>query len=92
MEQTNIEVRNLTIEDYEQLKSSMVTVYESIGGEYWSKKDIDRLISKFPEGQICVTLNDQVVGCALSIIVPYEKFGDNHTYKKNHRKLYIQYS
>lgn len=82
MEQTNIAVRNLTIEDYGQLKSSMVTVYESIGGEYWSEKDIDRLISKFPEGQICVTLNDQVVGCALSIIVPYEKFGDNHTYKK----------
>jgi len=82
MENTKIEVRNLTIDDYQQLKSSMVQAYASMGGQYWSEAALGRLIEKFPEGQICVTLNDNVVGCALSIIVDLEKFGDVHSYKQ----------
>jgi hypothetical protein len=29
-----------------------------------------------------IKANNEVVGCALSIIVDYKKFGDNHTYKQ----------
>lgn len=76
-----IEVRNLTIEDYQALKESMVQAYSSMGGQYWKEEAIQRLIQKFPDGQVVITLNGVVVGCALSIIVNYEKFGDNHTYK-----------
>ncbi len=82
MEQQTIEVRNLTVEDYQQLKESMIQAYASMGGQYWQEKALERLISKFPEGQICVALNDKVVGCALSLIVDYRKFGDNHTYQQ----------
>ncbi|MCO4292044.1 carbon-nitrogen hydrolase family protein [Solitalea sp. MAHUQ-68] len=82
MDATNVEVRNLTADDYLQLKDSMIVAYEAIGGYHWSRQDIERLISKFPEGQICVTMNGQVVGCALSIVVPYEKYGDKHDYKR----------
>lgn len=77
-----IEVRNLTIEDFIELKESMNAAYPKMGGMDWDQNSLSRLIHKFPEGQICVTVNDRVVGCALSIIVKYSRFGDNHTYKQ----------
>lgn len=82
MENLNIEVRNLTMEDYQHLKDSMIEAYASLGGQYWKEAALKRLIEKFPEGQICVTTNGKVVGCALTIIVDIKKFGDNHTYKE----------
>ncbi|MEO8713049.1 MAG: carbon-nitrogen hydrolase, partial [Parafilimonas sp.] len=82
MEQQTIEVRNLTIEDYQQLKESMIQAYASMGGQFWQEKSLERLIHKFPEGQFCIAINEKVVGCALSIIVDYNKFNDNHTYKQ----------
>lgn len=79
-----IEVRNLTIEDYLDLKESMIAAYADMGRDsiYWREESIRRLIAIFPEGQICVTVNDHVVGCALSLIVDYTKFGVNHTYEQ----------
>lgn len=82
MENTKIEVRNLTMDDYNQLKQSMMQAYASLGGQYWGEAALARLIEKFPEGQICVLVNSRVVGCALSLIVDLDKFGDNHTYKQ----------
>jgi predicted amidohydrolase len=76
-----IDVRSLTIEDYQALKDSMIQAYASLGGQYWKEEALKKLISKFPDGQIVITVNNVVVGCALSIIVKYDKFGDNHTYR-----------
>lgn len=78
----NVEIRKLTLEDYEQLKSAMIESYSSIGGEYWRKERISKLIDIFPEGQICVVVDDKVVACALSIIVTHSEFGDQHTYQQ----------
>ncbi len=81
MDNTLIEVRSLTIEDYQALKDSMIQAYASLGGQYWKEEALKRLILKFPQGQIVVTMDGKVIGCALSVIVNYEKFGDNHTYR-----------
>lgn len=43
---------------------------------------IEKLINRFPEGQIVIKADGVVVGCALSIIVKYDKFGDQHTYQQ----------
>ncbi|MFB6456055.1 GNAT family N-acetyltransferase [Chitinophaga sp. Hz27] len=77
-----VEIRNLTVEDYFDLKESMVSAYTDMVGSYWREPTIRRLINIFPEGQIAVTVNEKVVGCALSIIVDYNKFGDDHTYEQ----------
>lgn len=82
MDSAIIEVRNLTFEDYGTLKESMQKAYESMGGQYWKEEAIRKLIAKFPDGQIVITHNNKVVGCALSLIVEYEKFGDTHTYRE----------
>lgn len=82
MAEETIEVRLLTAEDYKDLKESMVSAYADMQGSYWREGTIQRLIELFPEGQIAVTVNGKVVGCALSIIVDYEKYGDDHTYEQ----------
>lgn len=82
MAEETIDVRLLTAEDYIDLKESMVSAYSDMPGNYWREGTIQRLIDIFPEGQIAVTVNGKVVGCALAIIVDYEKFGDDHTYEQ----------
>jgi hypothetical protein len=54
----------------------MKSAYMDMDEDYWDAASIKKLIKLFPEGQICVTVNEVVVGCALSIMVDYKKFGD----------------
>ncbi len=77
-----IELKNLEISHYKELIDAMKMAYKDWRGNLWSIDAIERLIRKFPEGQFVVLADDKVVGCALSIIVNYEAFGDQHTYKQ----------
>ncbi len=81
MNNLKVEIVNLRIEDYLDLKESMIKAYE-IWGAYWKEERILNLLTIFPEGQICVKANDKVVGVALSIIVDYARFGDDHNYEQ----------
>jgi predicted amidohydrolase/GNAT superfamily N-acetyltransferase len=77
----NIELRKLTLEDYDDLRDSMTQAYNTLGGEIWGKKTIARLLKLFPEGQLCIAVDDKVVACSLAIIVDYDQYGDKHTYQ-----------
>lgn len=79
-QERQVEVRHLLIDDYAELKEAMQAAYSGIGGQYWSEKHIKKLLKKFPEGQIGVYVNNKLVGAALSLIVQYDQFGDQHTY------------
>lgn len=74
-----ISIRNFLFSDFDDLKENMRTAYPTID-EDWEKSDIKQLLKVFPEGQICVEVNGKVVAVAFSLIVNYEKFGDQHTY------------
>ena len=78
----NIELKLLTINEYQELKDAMMEVYSSMSNSHWGEKQIQSLITKFPEGQVVIKINDQLAGCALSIIVDYDKFDDHHNYKE----------
>lgn len=77
----NIELQFLTVDDYHELKTAMIAAYTNMPGSFWSEKHIQALIEKFKEGQVVIKVNDQLAGCALSIIIDYDKFAENHTYK-----------
>lgn len=77
-----IEVRRLNLDDYMGLRNSMLEAYKNWHGSVWTEDHIKLLIDIFPEGQIVVLFNDKVVGVALSIIVNYDNFGDDHTYQR----------
>jgi predicted amidohydrolase/GNAT superfamily N-acetyltransferase len=75
-----VELRNLQISDYRELKNSMIRAYSNLEGMFWKEHHIRTLLKKFPEGQVCILVNGKVVGSALSIIVDYEKFSEGHTF------------
>ncbi|HVX51568.1 MAG TPA: bifunctional GNAT family N-acetyltransferase/carbon-nitrogen hydrolase family protein [Chitinophagaceae bacterium] len=75
-------IEELSVEDYAQLMEAMKAAYPAWEGSFWSITAITRLINIFKEGQFVVKANGKVVGCALSIIVDYDKFEDEHTYRQ----------
>lgn len=77
-----VDIGPLHFEDYQELLDAMKASYQGWQGEYWSPSAIENLINRFPEGQIVIKAGGVVVGCALSIIVDYKKFTDDHTYKQ----------
>ncbi|MCB2208918.1 MAG: bifunctional GNAT family N-acetyltransferase/carbon-nitrogen hydrolase family protein [Bacteroidetes bacterium] len=78
----NIELTFLSINDYQELKDAMIESYTSMPNSYWKEHHIQSLINRFPEGQVVIKVNDQIAGCALSIIIDYDKFDGHHTYKE----------
>jgi predicted amidohydrolase/GNAT superfamily N-acetyltransferase len=78
----NIELKFLEIKDYQELKKAMISAYTNMPGSYWKESHIESLINKFPEGQVVIEINGQLAGCALSIIVDYDDYEDDHTYKE----------
>ena len=81
-----VELRNLRIEDYKELRLTMQHAYKEVDMDmdepYWGEQDIKRLLKIFPEGQLVVLVDGKVVGSALSLIVDYKKATANHTYEK----------
>ncbi len=75
-----IKVRELAIEDYLELKDSMIQAYHDMAGSYWHEHQIKTLLEKFPQGQFAVVVDDKVVGCALSLIIKSENLDEQHTY------------
>lgn len=75
-----IELRNLKLDDYLELKNSMLESYTGIEDSYWDKSEIENLLNIFPEGQLVVLVDDIVVGSALSIILDEKKAMSTHNY------------
>ncbi len=78
----NIELAHLVFDDYQELKEAMIESYTMMPNSYWTEHQFKLLIEKFPEGQVVIKVNNQIAGVALSLIVDYSRFGDNHTYKE----------
>jgi len=76
----SVQLRPLHERDYDELKSYISAEYPNWPGAFWSERAVKTLLKTFPEGQIAVVVDGNVVGFALSIIVKYDLFGDEHTY------------
>jgi predicted amidohydrolase/ribosomal protein S18 acetylase RimI-like enzyme len=75
-----VKIRALNLSDFDALEPVMRDSYRDSGMDIWSREQIQRLIQDFPEGQMCAEVNGKPVGAALSIIIRYEDYGDDHTY------------
>ncbi len=78
----NIELSFLSLDDYQEVKETMIASYSTMPDSYWRENHIKSLIDRFPEGQVVIKVNNQIAGCALSIIIDYDKFENNHTYQE----------
>ncbi len=79
IEDPHLNLRNLKKKDYPQLKQLMDKVYDDIGGA-WPERTINKLIRDFPDGQIGIVDDGQLVGVALSVLVDYAFFSEPHKY------------
>lgn len=75
-----LQLVNATNEDIPLIHDLSAEVYTNLGGP-WGVEDLGRLIEKFPEGQILIKDDQTVIAVALSLIVNYPSFGDDHTYE-----------
>lgn len=77
-----VEIRNLQISDYEQLSQSFRRVYSDGSDIFWTREQIEKLLTLFPEGQIVAVVDRRIIGCALALIVDYDKVKNDHTYEE----------
>ena len=87
MDASHIEVRHLTREDMQELRNACQEVYQNEQLATWDETTVDKLLTRFPDGQICVFVDGKVVGCAFSLIIDYSRFGDDHTYDQVTNKM-----
>jgi len=83
-----LRLRNLRVDDFEQIKNIMDRVYPTMGGS-WPKNKYRAMLKTFPEGQICIDDNGVPVAAAFAVIVDYDKFGDEHTYDEITGNAYL---
>lgn len=78
---SKVNIRPLRLEDYSQLAQSFTRAYSGGNDTFWTLAQIKKLIDIFPGGQVVAEVDeDKIVGCALSIIVDYDKVKNDHTY------------
>ncbi len=78
----NIELKYLSFGDYQELKEMMIEAYTNMPDSYWQEHHIKSLIERFPDGQVVVKVNNEIAGCALSIVISEDDFNDRYTYKE----------
>jgi predicted amidohydrolase/GNAT superfamily N-acetyltransferase len=78
-EDLQLNLRNLKLEDYPQLKNLMDRIYDDIGGA-WPEDTIKELVEQFPDGQICIEDSGELIAVALTVKVKYDRFSNPHTY------------
>ena len=82
-ETTRLRLRTLTEDDYPALALLMNQVYHDIGGA-WPEETIKTLIRIFPDGQLVIEDNGELVATALTIKVKYDRFSNPHPNPARH--------
>lgn len=77
-----IEIIYLKSVDYEEIKNAMLESYSSMQSPFWKEHQIEALNEKFPEGQVAIMIDNEIAGCAMSIIIESSKFEEKHTYRE----------
>ncbi|AGA31953.1 Carbon-nitrogen hydrolase [Thioalkalivibrio nitratireducens DSM 14787] len=75
----HLTLRQTRLDDYPDICEIMERVYPDLDGA-WSLDQFTSQVTRFPEGQICIEDNGKVVAAAISLIVEYRRFGDQHSY------------
>ena len=75
----NVRVRQLTIDDFDALVVLQLKCFP--GMKPWTREQIESQISLFPEGQLCVECDGQLVASSSSLILVYDPEQKWHDWK-----------
>ncbi len=80
-------IRNLRLTDYPGVQEIMNRVYANMGGS-WTHEQFETLITRFPQGQLCVEDKGRVAAAALTLTVQSSQLEDDHSYQDVVRDLF----
>lgn len=86
--ESRLEVRPLTIADFDAIVALQQKCFP--GMPTWTRDHVQSQLDRFPEGQIGVTYNGQLVASSCSLIVDYDLCSDWHDWKVVSDRGYIR--
>lgn len=78
--ETRIHVRPLRKEDFDELLEMQQLCFPGMGG--WTREHLESQIRTFPEGQICVEYEGEIVASASSLIVDFDRYSEWHNWRE----------
>lgn len=82
-----IKVRQLRIKDYKSVRELQLKCFP--GMQPWSEDQFKSQIRTFSKGQLCVEFNGKIIASASSLIVDFDIYGDDHSFKNISGSGYI---
>ncbi|MEC9372428.1 MAG: GNAT family N-acetyltransferase, partial [Planctomycetota bacterium] len=77
--ETKIGVRPITMDDFDELVALQQACFP--GMSTWSKAQIESQTTIFPEGQLCVEYEGEIVASSSSLIVDFDDYEEWHDWK-----------
>jgi len=77
--QSRVLVRTLKLTDYDAVVKLQLKCFP--GMSPWKKEEFESQTSIFPEGQICVEFDDDIVASSSSLIIRYQDYADSENYE-----------
>lgn len=76
----NIELRQLTLGDFESVTALQLKCFP--GMKPWSKEQFISQISIFPEGQLCLQIQNNIVASSSSLILDFSLYSEWHSWRE----------
>lgn len=86
--ETKVRVRRTRVEDYDEIVAMQALCFP--GMPTWKKEQIESQISHFPEGQLVVEYEGEVVASSSSLVVDFDRYSDWHNWKEIADSGYIR--
>jgi len=86
--ETHIQVRPMRIEDFDQLVEMQEASFP--GMPLWEKAQIESQIAHFPEGQMVIEYEEDIVASSSSLIVDFDRYSEWHNWKEIADNGYIR--
>jgi len=83
-----VRVRRLRISDFDQIVAIQLACFP--GMKPWKREQIESQIKTFPQGQLCVEYDGEVVASAASLVVSYDMHSDWHDWREIADNGYIR--
>lgn len=77
---SNLIVRATKSGDMDALLQLQERVYPTIAP--WRRDQLARQLEIFPEGQLVAEIDQQIVGCASSLVILWDEWADEHTWRE----------
>jgi predicted amidohydrolase/ribosomal protein S18 acetylase RimI-like enzyme len=81
-------IRNIERTDFDKIIELQIICFPNM--QPWTIEQLESHLRIFPDGQICVELDGEIIGSCSSLIVNFDDYLEQHTYSEITNKGYIR--